>query len=144
MNREELTKILPHRGGMLLVDEAEILGDGSARGSYLVRGDEWFLDGHFPGNPVVPGVVLCEIIAQSACVMMASSLEGGTPYYARIDKTRFRRVVRPGDRLELSTRLVRGKAGVYVVSGSARVDGDLACEGEFTFVVSANAHTGGQ
>lgn len=144
LDRQGIMEVLPHRDAMLLLDTAELLPDGTARGTYRVRGDEWFLQGHFPGNPVVPGVVLCEIIAQSACVMMASSLEGGTPYYAKIDKTRFRRVVRPGDRLELSTRLVRGKVGVYVVSGSARVDGELACEGEFTFVVSANAHTGGQ
>lgn len=66
MNQEELMKILPHRRSMLLVEEATV-EDGKAHGKYHVRGDEWFLDGHFDDNPVVPGVILCEMLAQSAC-----------------------------------------------------------------------------
>lgn len=70
MNQEELKKILPHRDNMLLVDEAE-LRDGVAYGKKTIRPDEWFLQGHFPGNPVVPGVILCEILGQSTCVLLS-------------------------------------------------------------------------
>lgn len=96
MNRDELKTILPHREPMLLVDEAAVGEDGIARGSYTVRGDEYFLDGHFPGNPIVPGVIQCEMAAQTCCVLFADKVKGSTPLFAGINKVRFRRQVKPG------------------------------------------------
>lgn len=135
MNRDELMQILPHRNSMLLLDEAELSEDGTSHGRYRVRGDEWFFDGHFPGNPVMPGVVQCEIIAQASCVLFAESIRGKTAYYAGIDKVRFRRMVRPGDTLEINSTLLRQKMNVFVVKGEARVEGELCASGEFTFII---------
>ena len=85
MNRTEIMNILPHRDDMLLVDDAQRLEDGSVVGHYTIRGDEFFLRGHFPGNPIVPGVILCEIIAQTACVLFEKEMQGALALYAGID-----------------------------------------------------------
>ena len=135
MNREEIQNILPHRNSMLLLDEAWLNEAGEACGSYAVHGDEWFFDGHFPGNPVMPGVVQCEIIAQASCLLFADALRGKTAYYAGIDKVRFRRMVRPGDVLETRSSILRSKLNMYVVKGEARVNGELCASGEFSFII---------
>lgn len=97
MTREELKEILPHREPMLLLDEATKIEDNLAEGKYTVRGDEWFLQGHFPGNPVVPGVIQCEMMAQTCCVLLVEAVKGHTPLYTGLDKVRFKGQVKPGD-----------------------------------------------
>lgn len=128
MKRDELKKILPHREPMLLLDEAEVI-DGVAHGRITITGDEFFVQGHFPGNPVVPGVILCEMLAQNCCVLMGDGLSGqenATPFYTSLDKVRFKHPVRPGDTVELTCQITRHRGPFYFASGEARV-GDVLC-----------------
>ena len=135
MKREELMEILPHREDMLLLDEAERDGE-LARGHYHVRGDEFFLHGHFPGDPIVPGVILCEILAQSVCVLLAGEMtQGATPVYTGLDKVRFKAPVRPGDTIETECSVTRAKPPFYFAEGKATVDGKLCVKAEFSFAV---------
>lgn len=136
MDRSELKQILPHREPMLLLDEAEVV-DGEARGRITITGDEFFVQGHFPGNPVVPGVILCEMLAQNCCVLMGEGLEGKavTPYYTSLDKVRFKHPVRPGDTVELTCRITRHRGPFYFASGEARVDGTLCTTAEMSFAL---------
>lgn len=136
MTREELKGILPHREPMLLLDEASAGEDGLARGVYTVRGDEWFLRGHFPGNPIVPGVIQCEMAAQTCAVLLGSRMEGYTPLYTSIDRARFRRIVRPGDTIVFTVKLTRERPPFYFASASAEVNGEVCMTAELSFSVS--------
>jgi 3-hydroxyacyl-[acyl-carrier-protein] dehydratase len=121
---------------MLLLDEAELDENGNALGRYTVRGDEWFLQGHFPGNPVVPGVVLCEIIAQTAGVLLRDLLPGKTTLYAGMDNVRFRHMVRPGETVNVSCRITRNVSNVYVIAGEATVSNAPCASGVFTLMLA--------
>ena len=139
MTREEIKGILPHRDNMLLLDEV-YNEDGEAHGVYQVRGDEWFLQGHFPDAPVVPGVILCEILAQSACVLLADGLtEAQLPMYTGLNNVRFKSPVLPGDRFETRCRLKRSKPPFYFAEGSGYVGERLCITAEFSFAVTERA-----
>lgn len=133
MTQEDIKKILPHRDGMLLVDEADVI-DGVAYGKKRIRPEEWFLQGHFPGNPVVPGVILCEILAQSTCVILADSA-GCQTLLAGLEKVRFKNPVKPGDLFETQCKITRSKAPFYWAEGKGYVDGKLAVSAEFSFAL---------
>ena len=135
MNRDEIKQILPHREPMLLVDEAELTGDNTAAGRYHVRGDEFFLQGHFPGNPVVPGVILCEMMAQTCCALLAEKVDGATPYFTSLDKVKFKNPVKPGDTLEIEVALTRVREPFYFAEGKGKVGGKLCVKAEFSFAL---------
>jgi len=132
MDREELKALLPHREPMLLLDEAELI-DGEAIASYTVRGDEFFLRGHFPGQPVVPGVILCEMMGQSACVLLA--IRGAIPYLTSLDKVRFKNRVLPGDKIALKSRLLKSKPPFFFIQAEGFVEGKLCVCGELSFAL---------
>ena len=142
MNREELKKLMPHREPMLLVDEAEAIQPDEAIGKYLVKGDEWFLQGHFPGNPVVPGVCLCEIMAQTCCVLLAEDEVGSTPVFTHLNKAKILRMVKPGDELEIHCKIVKKRANFRFAEGKALVDGKVAAQAEFTFALIKQEQNG--
>ena len=134
MNREEIKKILPHREPMLLIDETEIK-EGIAVAKYTVRGDEFFLSGHFPDNPVVPGVILCEMMGQSSCLLVNEDGGSFTPYFTGMDKVKFKHKVTVGDTIELKSEIIKIKKPFYFVKSSGYVNGKLAVCGELSFAV---------
>lgn len=135
MNREEIKNILPHREPMLLLDEVELV-EGKSHGKYHVRGDEFFLQGHFPGNPIVPGVIQCEMLAQSACALLAEdAAQNVTPVFTGLDKVKFRGMVKPGDTVETECEITRQRGMFYFAKGTGRVNGKVCVSAEFSFAL---------
>lgn len=121
---------------MLLLDSVEAR-DGTAFGEYLVRGDEFFLKGHFPDSPIVPGVILCEILAQSACVLVQDRLtENQLPVYAGLNNVKFRSPVRPGDLVQTRCVLRRSKHPFYFAEGTVSVGDRLCVSAELSFAIT--------
>lgn len=135
MNKEEIMQILPHREDMLLVDEIDIVEDGTCIGKYSVRGDEFFLRGHFPGNPIVPGVILCEMTAQSACGLFKDNMSDCLPVYTGINNVKFKRQVKPGDTITFKCNITRSKHPFYFFYGEASVEGQICMTGDFSFAI---------
>lgn len=137
---KEIEKIIPHRGDMRMVDEIREYCDTSAVGIKYVRDDEFWCAGHFPGNPIMPGVLQIEALAQTACFVAFSRLsdserENMLGYFTTMEKIRFSHMVRPGDKLELHVELLTKKMSLYKFHGIAMVGGKKVAESTFTAVL---------
>lgn len=135
---KEIMEIIPHRYPFLLIDTIEELEPGvRAVGRKCVSMNEPYFQGHFPGNPVMPGALIMEALAQVGAVAILSRPEwkGRTAYFAGIDKARFRRKVVPGDVLVLETVIVKVKGPVGIGRAVATVEGKKAAEAELTFAI---------
>jgi 3-hydroxyacyl-[acyl-carrier-protein] dehydratase len=139
--RETIESIIPHRTPFLLVDEVLELEPGRrVRGRFRVPEDGWWFQGHFPGRPVMPGVLTIEAIAQcgAVAVLADEANHGKIPFFAGIDKCRFKRVVEPGDVLELECVFERVRGPIAKGQGRAAVDGEVAAEAMLTVFVGAD------
>ncbi|HDN98148.1 MAG TPA: bifunctional UDP-3-O-[3-hydroxymyristoyl] N-acetylglucosamine deacetylase/3-hydroxyacyl-ACP dehydratase [bacterium] len=135
---EDIEKIIPHRYPFLLVDKIVEIQEGKrAIGIKNVSINEWFFQGHFPGRPVMPGVLIVEAMAQVAGVLMLSKKEnrGKLAYFMSIDKVKFRKTVRPGDQLIIEVEVVKLKSKVGLINGKTYVDGKVAAEASLMFTV---------
>lgn len=138
LNTQQIMDILPHRSPFLLIDTVEELQPGvKCVAKKNVTMNEPHFMGHFPGNPVMPGVLIMEALAQTGAVAILSLPEhrGKTAYFAGIDKAKFKQMVRPGDTLELETTIIRSKGPVGVGEAIATVNGKLAAKAELTFAL---------
>jgi 3-hydroxyacyl-[acyl-carrier-protein] dehydratase len=139
LGRAEIEEILPHRDPFLLIDEVTALEPGArVVARKTVRDDEWYLSGHFPGRPIMPGVLIVEAMAQTGAVAVLAdeANRGKLALFAGIDDVRFKRIVEPGDELELTCELERVRGPIGRGKATATVDGELAARGTLTFAVT--------
>lgn len=138
LDSNAIQKIIPHRYPMLLIDRVEELVPGEmavARRNVTIN--EAVFNGHFPDNPVLPGALIVESLAQTGAVALLSQPEfkGKTAYFGGIKSAEFRKVVRPGDSLRLEVHLEKVRRNIGVGKGIVTVDGKKACTAELTFVI---------
>src|SRR5688572_30216466 len=130
MDREAIQQVIPHRPPFLLIDGVSEMGERTIKGFKNIDAAEPHFKGHFPGRPVMPGVLMIEAMAQLGGVLMLSKSEnkGKIAYFASITSARFRRVVVPGERLVMEVELVKLKSRVGLTRGVAKVGDEVACE----------------
>ncbi len=138
LNTAEIMEILPHRHPFLLIDTVEELESGvRAVAKKAVSFNEPYFAGHFPGNPVMPGVLIIEALAQTGAVAILSQPEwkGKTAYFAGINHAKFKQKVVPGDVLTLETEIIKVKGPIGIGKATAYVDGKTVCIAELTFAI---------
>ncbi|AKL97829.1 bifunctional UDP-3-O-[3-hydroxymyristoyl] N-acetylglucosamine deacetylase/3-hydroxyacyl-ACP dehydratase [Endomicrobium proavitum] len=139
LTHEEVLKIIPHRYPFVMIDKIKINSaePNKAVGYKCVSGNEGFFQGHFPGAPIMPGVLIVEAMAQTSCVMFLSkpTMKNCLAYFMSIDNAKFRKPVKPGDLLELRVETIKDSGRRGKVKGQAFVDGKLTTEAEFMFII---------
>lgn len=134
MEKEELMQWMPHRDPMLLVDRSEQV-EGGVVSEYTVPEDPYYTRGHFPGNPIVPGVILCEIMAQGSVLLFKEKLVDKIALYAGMDKVRFKKSVHPGDKVVVNSIIRNCRGSFLSVEAKATVNGEICAEGQLSFML---------
>ena len=139
MDREGIMGLIPHREPMLLVDRMEMDAEGVGHAWYTVPEDPFYCRGHFPGNPIVPGVILCEIMAQSTCQLYPEIFKDHLVMYRGLDNVKFRGVVQPGDTCEVTCIRLEQKGRLYVCEASLSVSGKRSAQAKITLAATPKA-----
>jgi 3-hydroxyacyl-[acyl-carrier-protein] dehydratase len=137
---QEIKRLIPHRYPFLLVDKVrELNPEVSAVGIKNVTSNEPHFQGHFPSQPIMPGVTIVEAMAQTAAILVSKSLKledsGALVYFLTIDNCKFRHLVGPGDVLELHIKVIRGRGKIWKFHGDAIVDGRIVTEADFAAMI---------
>ena len=138
LNKEKIKNIIPQRDPFLMIDEVEKYVPGESAIAYKnVNVEEWYFKGHFPGNPIMPGVLITESLAQTGAVAILSMDEnkGKNALFGGIDKMKFKRKVVPGDRLKLEVKIIKRKGPIGVGEAIATIDEKIVAKGELTFAL---------
>ena len=138
LNKDQIKEIIPQREPFLMIDEVESYVPGESCTAYKnVSIDEPYFKGHFPGNPIMPGVLIVESLAQTGAVAILSQEEnkGRNALFGGVDKLKFKKQVVPGDRLKLEVKIIKRKGPIGVGEAIATVDGKIAVKGELTFAI---------
>lgn len=139
MNIQQIMDAIPHRFPFLLVDRIDVIEEGKlAIGRKCVTMNEQFFQGHFPGYPIMPGVLIIEAMAQTACALMFSrpEMKGKLAFFMGIDEVKFRKPVTPGDVVEMHVEMLRTGSRAGKAKGIAKVGGDVATEATFSFAIA--------
>lgn len=137
MSREQILAAIPHRPPMLLLDEVTSWEEGRIVCQKTFQPDEWFFQGHYPDYPLVPGVLLCEAAMQAGAVLLSKHLPAdGLPVAGRLNDVKFKRMVRPGDTVQIESRLDERMGDAFFMSGKVTVDGKPAATLNFVVTVA--------
>jgi len=143
MNMEKIHQAIPHRPPFLFVDSVQELSEKRIKTTKDVRPEETFFEGHYPGNPIMPGVLICESILQSGAILISKKTHGrdhsSIPVVTRIQDVKFRKLVKPGDVLETEVEIIDTLKNVYFLKGKTTVSGKTAVTAKFACTMINNA-----
>jgi 3-hydroxyacyl-[acyl-carrier-protein] dehydratase len=138
MTQDQIQAAIPHRPPMLLLDEVVELGESRILCRKAFRPDEFFFQGHYPGHPLVPGVILCESAMQAGAVLLARFVQGteGVPVATRLNDVKFKKMIRPGDTIQIEVTLQERLADAFFLQAKVSCDGKLAVRFDFACTIA--------